>query len=792
MAKTQMIQEELLGRMENFEQNQQWQADILASIYERSWRANKRDDVVEFSTKLSGMAKAQRAEELQSRIVARLRFHGMSDRRARIPDAHQDTFEWIYRDSAGSVKPWASFVKWLTSNDSLYWITGKPGSGKSTLMKFIHANPRTWQYLKTWSGSRSLVTAGFFFWNSGSEMQMSSIGLLQTLLFKCLSQRADFVPRVFPDRWQSTILFGEDLHPWSWSELHKGFQMFTAEAVKKNKLFFFIDGLDEFNGKHQELISLIQDISKLPNLKICLSSRPWLVFEDAFGTSPSLVVQDLTFPDIKIYVQSRLFGNPRFCQLREREPQSAAQLVKEITGKSAGVFLWIRLVVDSLLEGLTNSDRASDLARRLERMPEDLDELYKKILDHLDQFYFEHASQLFQIVRQSENSLSLLELSFADEEDPETAIRAEIGPLNEADKEYRCDAMKRRLNSRCKGLLEVPALQPKSEKNRKGLVNSVLDSDEPIFAPDDLANLKVEYLHRTVRDFLQKPDVWNFILSATKPSFDPRLSLARGFLMRLKEHDADKFGKLDDNMWRTVALCWRYANEAEIDHDGSQTPLLQELDRVASLLKTGPNGDDDVVSESKKVVLITKGASEISYHTRQNLFMRGHGATRLSFQEQCILYIDVQSQMKSGQLFCQDNDGRPILTLAVLEFEPFAVLRLRLIRFLLQHGVDPNQKYHHSTPWRDAICTATMDSRLEHKHPYHNLLMGRWAEVIELFIVHGANVEIDHKAEEISCLREAFWRWNPEKTKYLEGLARAHMVMPKKFRLSKLFSHRNG
>jgi hypothetical protein len=129
----------------------------------------------------------------------------------------------------------------------------------------------------------------------------------------------------------------------------------------------------------------------------------------------------------------------------------------------------------------------------------------------------------------------------------------------------------------------------------------------------------------------------------------------------------------------------------------------------------------------KKSVLITKGSGEISYYTRQNLSMRGgRGATCPSFREQCNLYMDVQSQMRSGQLFCRDTDGRPILTLVVLHFEPFAVLRLRLIYFLLQHGVDSNQKYHHSTPWRDAICKTTTDSRLKHKHPCNNLLMGRW------------------------------------------------------------------
>ncbi|RBR10305.1 uncharacterized protein FIESC28_09513 [Fusarium coffeatum] len=38
---------------------------------------------------------------------------------------------------------WASFVKWLRSESSLFCIQGKPGSGKSTLVKFIIDNPNT-------------------------------------------------------------------------------------------------------------------------------------------------------------------------------------------------------------------------------------------------------------------------------------------------------------------------------------------------------------------------------------------------------------------------------------------------------------------------------------------------------------------------------------------------------------------------------------------------------------------------------------------------------------------------
>lgn len=129
-------------------------------------------------------------------------------------------------------------VKGLESNGDLYWITGKPGSGKSTLMKFLYENPRTWQCLRSWHRRQPLVTAGFFFWNPGNQMQMSSMGLLQTLLFECLPQRRHLVSVTFPDRWESYLLFGEDLHPWTWEKLYSAFKIFINEAVKTNKFVF--------------------------------------------------------------------------------------------------------------------------------------------------------------------------------------------------------------------------------------------------------------------------------------------------------------------------------------------------------------------------------------------------------------------------------------------------------------------------------------------------------------------------------------------------------------------------
>ena len=90
---------------------------------------------------------------------------------------------------------------------------------------------------------------------------------------------------------------------------------------------------------------------------------------------------------------------------------------------------------------------------------------------------------------------------------------------------------------------------------------------------------------------------------------------------------------------------------------------------------------------------------------------------------------------------------------------------------------------------------ATADSRLQDSHPYHSLLMKRWAEVAELFITHNADVEVDPRIEGIRCIREAFWKHDPGLAIQLEELVQSkneNAVNKKSSRLSKLFRLRKG
>jgi hypothetical protein len=57
------------------------------------------------------------------------------------------------------------------------------------------------------------------------------------------------------------------------------------------KICLMIDGLHEFDGddeQHEALANFFQEITETKNIKVCISSRPWPIFEDIFGQCPKL------------------------------------------------------------------------------------------------------------------------------------------------------------------------------------------------------------------------------------------------------------------------------------------------------------------------------------------------------------------------------------------------------------------------------------------------------------------------------------------------------------------------
>lgn len=172
--------------------SKQWKRNVIQAIHEKEPGEIRGIHLASISDRHGHTPPAIAAQEnrIRTRILHKLAFRNMSDRERRIFKAHDRTYEWIFGDlDHGSLPTSSSFKHFLQrSNEKIYWITGKPGSGKSTLMKFIHHRTETTDILRNWSGGNNIIQAAYYFWNSGARMQMTVEGLLQTILYECLEQ----------------------------------------------------------------------------------------------------------------------------------------------------------------------------------------------------------------------------------------------------------------------------------------------------------------------------------------------------------------------------------------------------------------------------------------------------------------------------------------------------------------------------------------------------------------------------------------------------------------------------
>jgi hypothetical protein len=709
---------------------------------------------------------------VENKILNSLYFKTILDRQEEIAEAHENTFEWVFR-------PQSAFVDWLESGHGTYWINGKAGSGKSTLMRYICKSDQTRRKLLSWAGSTPSIMSNFFFWNSGTIEQRSQVGFLRSLLYDILRRHTDLIPIVLPSMWARTYSYAIKPSPrfkpesLSLSRLMSGFKALVTQTIVPLKLCLFIDGLDEYEGDSAQLADLFTDIVTSDNIKICLSSRPLVAFEYAFKTSPSIRLQDLTFEDIRLYVADKLHDNKRFQQLALQEPEKAPALVHELVTKADGVFLWVTLVVESILIGLGNRDEIADLQIRLRELPSDLEALFDDMLrKRIGSFYKKKAAMLFQIVRASREQndqlevfgdmplpLTLLALSFADENlDNEEllAFQSPCKPLTEVQTSIRCNTTEDRLKTSCAGLLEVQG----ATDGDFGV--SRIDIAKP--------NGKVQYLHRTVKDYLEQPHVWQSITEKTEKSqFDPHLQLLKSCVLQVKTSHVEAQAAIPDYLWCCMALGLEYSRHAELKVNHEYIPLLDQLDHLMSNLLR---------------------PRESSYPGHWARFYRPGDERPFEWDDTTAalaveygLYSYLSFKFRQSGPF--DKAGRPLLDYAVSpnpRKQRYGICQ-DVVSILLRYGADPNKRYNLTTPWENALAFAyslqfpELTLGLfgnERKQPKRSEVMNllclfrqfidHGADLNESCVVRGTYEELNEYRPVLFIVNDAFVRWYPEES----------------------------
>jgi hypothetical protein len=167
-------------------QNHERTCSTLLNALESASRAVD-DKFDSFETRFSDSLKCFGVDQLiEATLLSSLRFPTILERQGEIAIAYKSTFKWLFEECQPLTRPWSNFKQWLKTSNGVYWINGKAASGKSTLMRYILEQDQTQTAIKIWAGQAGLVTASFFFWNSGELEQKSHKGMLGSLLFQVL------------------------------------------------------------------------------------------------------------------------------------------------------------------------------------------------------------------------------------------------------------------------------------------------------------------------------------------------------------------------------------------------------------------------------------------------------------------------------------------------------------------------------------------------------------------------------------------------------------------------------
>lgn len=384
---------------------------------------------------MSGSSAPNRSDYAQ--CIDWLAFPGITLRESLITQAFPGTFDWILSEQ--------KFHLWDSDNTEMLWIRGKPGSGKSTIIKYLsnHFEKRTLP-----SNEKSAVKVSAFFNTRGSPLEKSLEGFLRSTIKQILEQQPGLFRHIADKYFRH-----EESHSVStfrdW--LFTLYEQWTHPAG----LILLIDALDELEDPVRDLVALLENLIKIAGersqrLRICVSGRP------VHGVTPWLqqclciVLENHTSLDIATYVQAktlRIVG--------ERDAIVYKEFQQDVINKANGVFLWVKLVIEELLDGWEGSDPIISLREKLASLPEGVEELFGRMLQKINRDDITEATAMFKCVLGAVEPFSLAEFRCALAFGSESSDNS-ISEMNGAEMVTRTDGgLERRIQKCCGGLIEI-------------------------------------------------------------------------------------------------------------------------------------------------------------------------------------------------------------------------------------------------------------------------------------------------------------------------------------------------
>ncbi|RYP75580.1 hypothetical protein DL771_002280 [Monosporascus sp. 5C6A] len=300
--------------------------------------------------------------EQRRQLRGSLRFDQIDARHMNIQSAHAKTCKWLRNKD--EYLDWLSPSK-FSDHHGFLWVKGKPGTGKSTLMKFALAQARR--------SKKDCVILSFFFDARGEELEKTTAGMYRSLLLQLLESIPE-LDAVF-DSLCLTVWPQSGQMQWSVESLKDLFEQ-AVQSLGQSRVVCFIDALDECDEDQiRDMLSSFERVGELAvasNIcfQVCFSSRHYPYITVARGLELVLEGQEGHDQDIANYVGS---------ELKIGHSKVAEEIRAEVQAKASSIFMWVVLVVD-ILNKEYDRGRIYALRKRLREIPAGLHDLFRDIL----------------------------------------------------------------------------------------------------------------------------------------------------------------------------------------------------------------------------------------------------------------------------------------------------------------------------------------------------------------------------------------------------------------------------
>ena len=265
-------------------------------------------------------------------------------------------------------------------------------------------------------------------------------------------------------------------------DLQSLLKIIQSQHVLPLRITLFLDALDEYEGPPEVIADFLQRAAaSMDNLltifKVFFSSRPLQFFLDKFDQVSGFDISQYTKEDIDIVIRSKMLANPRMYHImRDQDSaqlQLAVEFAQEVSARALGIFLWVDLVLEELMEEFTAGETMMGLKKKLVYLPSRLEDFYQHTLERIPGRYHNDTKLIFEIIGSARRPIQLHDLY-------EVCRCSKIPTLKGCtsctapENRHDSDSLQRWLRTRTAGLVQLSPFVCENPDSINSRINSAL------------------------------------------------------------------------------------------------------------------------------------------------------------------------------------------------------------------------------------------------------------------------------------------------------------------------------